>query len=85
MPEVYKEIYEETVESWCSTLRRTIKITLQTQTKPQGNLITGRPINCSHYKHELLNEEHGLKMQVCNDSARCLLKAEQIQTGRKNK
>jgi hypothetical protein len=79
------EFYDETVESWCSTLRRTIKITLQSSTEPKGALISGRPINCSHYKHELLNEEHGLKVQVCNDSARCLLKTEQITTGRKNK
>jgi hypothetical protein len=74
--------YEETVESHCSTRRRVVKITLSCIAEPKGALITGAPVECSHRGHELMNREHGEYIQRCEDSPRCMLRAQQITTGR---
>jgi hypothetical protein len=76
------EPYEETIETDCSTRRRTVKITLSCPVEPRGALITGVPVECSHRGHELMNREHGEFIQRCEDSARCLLKAQRITTRR---
>jgi hypothetical protein len=68
------EPFEVTVPSQCSVRRRTVKVTLQSPT-PFKTKVIGKPIVCSHMNHELINMEHGEYVQVCNDDARCLLKA----------
>lgn len=64
------EIYTEEVETFCSKKRGQVLILLRTSQEPTGGMITGVPESC--------NCQDG-----CSKGALCLLKANQITTGRK--
>jgi hypothetical protein len=66
------EIYTEEVETFCSKKRGQVLILLRTSQEPTGNTITGVPESC--------NSESG-----CSKGVLCLLKANQITTGRKRR
>lgn len=59
------------VHVWCSAKKQVVRITLQCNKKPIGELVKGKPVYCFHEQN----------CTLINNSL-CLLKAMQIETKR---
>jgi len=75
-------LYVEDTETFCCTIRRVVTLALQAQEEPATTTITGKPTECNHIGTLMMKKEDQPWI-VCNQSARCLLKATKITTGRK--